>query len=70
MVGVHRHDVVELGDRPEGAVFVMLGRVKVDGVLLAKPLEVRPDRVVPPKLDIGHVDVVQGQGIGLRPRFF
>ena len=60
MVGVHRHDVVPLGDRPIGAKFAF-GR-EVDRILPAQALEHRPDGVVIEAIHPGRIELFQGQG--------
>jgi len=64
MVGVHRNDVVEPGDRPVGAPFAVGG--VVDRVFLAQALEHRPEAIVPETGRITGIQLVQGRGPDLR----
>ena len=61
VVGVHGHDVVELGHRPIRSELVL--RREVDRILLPQPLEERPDGVVAEALRHGRIDRLDRHGI-------
>ena len=64
VVGVDRHDVVELRHRPIAADIFLRRYRPVNRVFLPQALEIGPHRIGAEQLRIGRIDVRQGHGIG------
>ena len=63
MVFLDLHDVVKLGDRPEGAKEAFLA--VVDRVLFTQPFKVTPMVIIHEQIGVADIDVFQGNGIGI-----
>lgn len=64
MIGIDGDDIVELGNRPKGAVEMMVTWVLVDGIVSSKPLKVRINNTLTPQVEVKQVYVINGQFLG------